>query len=191
MAIQLLFGISSLHSMNIFHRDIKPANILLSKNSSEAKLADMNVSIICKTGLARTQTGTPYYTSPEVWMERPYDGKSDVWSLGCVLYEMAAQSPPFTAKDIASLKRRITENDFQRIPSIYSDELESFIRMCLTKDQWKRPSAKDLLQLSIIKSKMKSFPEERFNQDSFLPPLSHKNTLLETIKVPSRNLSAC
>ena len=67
----------------------------------------MNVSIISKTGFAKTQTGTPYYASPEVWLERPYDGKSDIWSLGCVLYEMAAQKPPFTAADIPSLRRRI------------------------------------------------------------------------------------
>lgn len=64
MAIQLLHGIRALHALNIFHRDIKPANILLSKNDEIAKLGDMNVSIIAKTGLATTQTGTPYYASP-------------------------------------------------------------------------------------------------------------------------------
>jgi len=86
VALQLLFGIKALHSMKIFHRDIKPANILLTKNEECAKLADMNVSVISKTGMASTQTGTPTYASPEVWMERPYSGKSDIWSLGCVLY---------------------------------------------------------------------------------------------------------
>ena len=50
----------------------------------------MNVSVISKTGLASTQTGTPYYASPEVWQDLPYDMKSDMWSLGCVIYEMAA-----------------------------------------------------------------------------------------------------
>lgn len=64
IAIQILHGVQALHSLNVFHRDIKPANILLTKNDEVAKLADMNVSIISKTGLARTQTGTPYYASP-------------------------------------------------------------------------------------------------------------------------------
>ena len=68
IAIQLLFGVKALHELNVFHRDIKPANILLTSGDSEAKLADMNVSIISKTGFAKTQTGTPYYASPEVWL---------------------------------------------------------------------------------------------------------------------------
>lgn len=50
----------------------------------------MNVSKVLKKGLAYTQTGTPYYASPEVWQDLPYDMKSDIWSLGCVIYEMAA-----------------------------------------------------------------------------------------------------
>lgn len=57
----------------------------------------MNVSKIAKKGLLSTQTGTPYYASPEVWKDRPYDNKSDIWSLGCVLYEMATLLPPFRA----------------------------------------------------------------------------------------------
>lgn len=67
----------------------------------------MNVSVVTKNGMAMTQTGTPYYSSPEVWMERPYSGKSDIWSLGCVIYEMATLKTPFTAADLPSLKRRI------------------------------------------------------------------------------------
>ena len=81
----------------------------------------MNVSVISKTGMASTQTGTPYYASPEVWMEKPYNGKSDIWSLGCVLYEMATQRPPFSASDLTSLKRRIIENEVERIPKVYSE----------------------------------------------------------------------
>jgi NIMA (never in mitosis gene a)-related kinase len=109
--------------MNIFHRDIKSANILLTKHAQETRLADMNVSKISKSGLAVTQTGTPYYASPEVWSDLPYNGKCDIWSLGCVLYEMAAQRPPFTAHDIHTLKKRISAGVFDRIPSFYSEEL--------------------------------------------------------------------
>ena len=76
--------------MNILHRDMKSANIFLYKDGL-AKLGDLNVSKITKHGgLSYTQTGTPYYASPEVWKDKPYDGKSDVWSLGCVIYEMCA-----------------------------------------------------------------------------------------------------
>lgn len=80
-------GLKALHDIKIYHRDMKSANIFLNKDGT-VKLGDMNVSKIAKKGLLYTQTGTPYYASPEVWKDKPYDHKSDVWSLGCVLYEM-------------------------------------------------------------------------------------------------------
>lgn len=67
----------------------------------------MNVSKVAKKGLLYTQTGTPYYASPEVWKDQPYDSKSDVWSLGCVVYEMAALKPPFRAEDMEGLYKRV------------------------------------------------------------------------------------
>jgi NIMA (never in mitosis gene a)-related kinase len=68
VAYQTLKGLSTLHSMNILHRDIKSANIFFNKNYNSIKLADLNVSIVTANGMAKTQTGTPYYASPEVWM---------------------------------------------------------------------------------------------------------------------------
>ena len=77
------------------HRDLKSANIFL-YNDMTSKLGDMNVSKVTnQAGLNYTQTGTPYYASPEVWKDEPYDVKSDVWSLGCVIYEMVTLKPPF------------------------------------------------------------------------------------------------
>jgi NIMA (never in mitosis gene a)-related kinase 1/4/5 len=68
------------------HRDIKPANVFLTKHGT-AKLGDLNVSkVATTTQLCRTQTGTPYYASPEIWRDEPYDKSSDIWSLGCTLY---------------------------------------------------------------------------------------------------------
>ena len=137
--------------MKIFHRDIKPANILLSKAEDCAKLADMNVSVISKTGMASTQTGTPAYASPEVWMEKPYSGKSDIWSLGCLIYEMAALKPPFMAGDLQGLKKCIIGSDYDPIPASYSKELQALVKMCLEKDQKARPSAQEILNLSQVK----------------------------------------
>lgn len=90
------------------HRDLK-VNIIVNKQSANvflnkdftAKLGDMNVSKVAnKNGLNFTQTGTPYYASPEVWKDEPYSNKSDIWSLGCVLYEMTTLKPPFNADDM-------------------------------------------------------------------------------------------
>jgi len=77
------------------HRDLKCANVFMSNNG--VKLGDLNVSKVAKQGLVYTQTGTPYYASPEVWSGKPYDFKSDIWSLGCVIYEVATLNPPFKA----------------------------------------------------------------------------------------------
>lgn len=83
----MMQGLKQLHDKKIVHRDIKCANVFLMKDG-DLKLGDLNVSKVAKQGMLQTQTGTPYYASPEVWNDKPYDLKSDIWSAGCVLYEM-------------------------------------------------------------------------------------------------------
>lgn len=84
--------------MKILHRDLKSANVFLTRDGV-IKLGDLNVSkMVLK--MCQTQTGTPYYASPEIWKDQPYDKKSDIWSLGCVLYEAISLKPPFRANDM-------------------------------------------------------------------------------------------
>jgi len=116
-----------LHQMKIFHRDLKSANIFLFKNGT-VKLGDLNVSKVAKRGLLYTQTGTPYYASPEVWRDQPYDIKSDIWSLGCVLYEMVCFKTPFRATDMKTLYEKVLKGHYQKIPSTYSVELSNLIK---------------------------------------------------------------
>ncbi len=111
-----------LHAIKIFHRDLKSANVFLTKDGN-AKLGDLNVSKVAKKGLLYTQTGTPYYASPEVWKDQPYDSKSDIWSLGCVLYEMTTLKPPFRANDMNGLYKRVLKGQYPKIPSNYSSDL--------------------------------------------------------------------
>jgi NIMA (never in mitosis gene a)-related kinase len=108
--------------MKIFHRDLKSANVFLSKDGN-TKLGDLNVSKVAKKGLLYTQTGTPYYASPEVWRDQPYDHKSDIWSLGCVLYEMTTLKPPFRANDMNGLYKRVLKGVYPKIPGNYSSDL--------------------------------------------------------------------
>lgn len=87
--IQICQGLRNLHKANILHRDIKAQNIFL-VSAREVKIGDLGVAKITKGGMAHTQIGTPYYMSPEIWRSRPYNKKSDIWSLGCLLYELAS-----------------------------------------------------------------------------------------------------
>lgn len=133
------------------HRDIKCANILISAKG-ECKLADFNVSKVVshKEGFLHTQTGTPYYASPEVWKDRPYDFKSDVWSLGCVLYEMAALRPPFKANDMKGLFKKVIAANYPPIPNRYSAEFKDLIAMMLQPNPNLRLGVDELISSPIL-----------------------------------------
>ena len=116
---QMVEGLVALHNNKIVHRDIKCANIFLSKEGG-VKLGDMNVSKIAKAGVMQTQTGTPYYCPPEVWKDKPYNEKCDIWSLGCVIYELTSLKPPFLAKNMQELFSKVTAGKYPAIPKHFS-----------------------------------------------------------------------
>ena len=149
IAVQLCQALAHLHSLNILHRDIKSANVFMS-SEGVVKLGDLNVSKVAKDGLLRTQTGTPYYASPEVWRDMPYDGRSDVWSLGCVLYEAAALKPPFRAEDMQGLYRKVVKGEYPRIPRGYSNDLVAFLDTMLQVDPSRRLTSAQLLLHPIL-----------------------------------------
>lgn len=127
---QIVRGLKALHDLKIIHRDIKCANIFLTKDGI-VKLGDLNVSKVAKRGLLSTQTGTPYYASPEVWMDKPYNYKSDIWSLGCVLYEMTVLMPPFRAQSMQGLANKVKRGVFDPLPMNFSKDLSQMIKSCL------------------------------------------------------------
>jgi NIMA (never in mitosis gene a)-related kinase len=142
-------GLKALHDINILHRDLKCANVFCTSDG-KFKLGDLNVSKVAKRGMARTQTGTPYYTSPEVWNDKPYDSKCDIWSLGCVVYEMASLHPPFRASNLKELYAKIQRGLYESIPRFYSDDLKNIISLCLKVAASQRLSANELLTHPII-----------------------------------------
>jgi len=189
--IQLVKGLKALHDLKILHRDMKSANVFLFSNGC-AKLGDLNVSKVARRGLGYTQTGTPYYASPEVWKDKPYDHKSDVWSLGCVLYEMITLRPPFRAKDMEGLFNKVCKGQFSRIPDRFSDDLFKIVQYLLQVNSIQRPSCEQILQHPIVLKRIeyfKSFGTEEENEDKCLLKTIHmpKNLLFLSDKLPKPN----
>lgn len=137
--IMVVRGLKALHDLEIMHRDLKSANVFLNKDNS-GLLGDMNVSKVAEKGLSYTQTGTPYYASPEVWRDEAYDVKSDIWSLGCVLYEMITLKPPFRAENMQGLYKKVLRGNYPKISKQYSTDIQTVVRSLLQVSPKKRPN---------------------------------------------------
>ena len=150
--VQLIIGIYYLHFSKCIHRDLKTANIFLKKNGT-IKIGDLGVSKFLKNTLAETFTGTPLYMAPEMLNNLPYDCKVDIWSLGCIVYELCALEPPFSGRNMEELFKNIKAGRYIPIPNIYSNDLRKIIALMLQTNPKQRISSEELLYNPIIKSK--------------------------------------
>ena len=183
--IQITRGLKSLHNLNILHRDFKSANIFLF-STGEAKIGDLNVSKIMNKGLGNTQTGTPYYASPEVWNNSPYDCKSDIWSLGCILYEMLTLNPPFNADDFEGLYKKVMAGKYNKINSRYSEDMNELLKLLFKIDPKERPNCDEILKLDFIRKRIDFFKAEAGLDFNSIDTMDD-NELLKTIRL-SKNL---
>ena len=179
--IQMVKGLKALHDLNILHRDLKSANIFLFSDGS-AKIGDLNVSKVVNKGLGYTQTGTPYYASPEVWKDQPYDIKSDIWSLGCVTFEMLALRPPFRAENMDKLYNKVIKGQYGKISDRYSDDIKEIIKLLLKVNPKERPNCTQILNHDIIKKRLDFFQVQSGFEDEL--DTNDEGVLLKTIKVP-------
>jgi NIMA (never in mitosis gene a)-related kinase len=182
--IQICQGLKSLHGANILHRDIKAQNIFLI-TAREIKIGDLGVAKVTKGGMAYTQIGTPYYMSPEIWRRRPYNKKSDIWSLGCLLYELATLKHPFEARDERSLAEKVMRGVYAPIPSSYSTDLSTMVRILLNVDPSRRPTVDEILNHPIVLKRIESQSVKCGGPEVMREP---PKGLVETIRVP-RQLS--
>lgn len=152
--IQICLGIYALHSKNILHRDLKTLNIFLTMDNS-VRIGDLGVATVLNPngGFLVKKVGTPYYLSPEVCEDKPYNHKWDIWSLGCILYEIWSLKHPFEAKTQAELMIKIIKGKYKRIPKTYSKHLSDMIHWLLTKRSNKRPSITDIIKDSFFQKK--------------------------------------
>ncbi|MCQ2819281.1 MAG: serine/threonine-protein kinase Nek [archaeon] len=178
--IQILTGLKFLHDNKIIHRDLKSANLFLMKDGT-LKIGDLNVSKITKLGMAYTQAGTPYYASPEIWRDKPYDYKTDIWSVGCIIYELCMLKPPFRGTSLKDLCNKIQRGSYNPLSKFYSKELSNIVSLMIRHKPEDRPSAEQLLKSDIIQNKIK---ELRMNKESNGFELKGKVNLINTIKIP-------
>ena len=143
--IQISIGLYYIHSKKILHRDIKTLNIFLTKELN-GKIGDLGVAKVLEgTNHAMTFIGTPYYVSPEMCQNKPYNEKSDIWALGCILYELITFCHPFTASNQAALFIKILHGNYTPLPGRTSKDLVNMVKFILQKNYIKRPSMKDII----------------------------------------------
>ena len=191
--IKITLGLAAIHKLKILHRDLKTLNIFLC-NNLEIKIGDLGVAKILNNSgsFAKTLIGTPYYLSPELCEEKPYNNKSDIWALGCIIYELCTFQHPFSAKSQAGLIIKILKENPEVIGNYYSIELQNIINNIFEKNMEKRPSCFDILTNDIILNKAKNFG--LLNEISKLYPEFHKINLLinnknKKILIYNKNIS--
>ena len=165
-AVQILQGLQALHDRKIIHRDIKPENIFVSEDLETLKIGDLNVSKILRNkSMTSTVVGTPYYLAPEIWKNAMYDYRCDVFSFGCVLYELTALKVPFRGSSIAELFKQIEYGKVPELPRQYSKDLFEYICSSLTKNFKKRPTVKKLLQAREVSKRKSQFRDLIFSEN--------------------------
>nr|XP_042901632.1 serine/threonine-protein kinase Nek8 isoform X2 [Parasteatoda tepidariorum] len=143
---QMVYTLQHVHGKLILHRDLKSQNILLNEKQNVIKIGDFGISkVLTSKSKAYTVVGTPCYISPELCEGKPYNQKSDIWALGCVLYELMTLKRPFDAATLPALIMKIMKGSFDPVPNIYSLELRKLLSSMLNLDSNQRPTAAQIM----------------------------------------------
>merc|ERR1719316_112280 len=151
--VQTCFALHHVHKQRTLHRDLKTQNIFLMQ-SGQIKLGDFGIARLLDAtkDYAKTMVGTPYYLSPEIIEDRPYNFKSDIWSCGVVLYEMTTLKHPFDADSLVILASKILKDQYPPPDAMYTADLKELIRRMLCKDASMRPLIKEILSVPFLQA---------------------------------------
>lgn len=156
---QIVKGVAFLHARNVLHRDLKPHNVFLFRSSEQSTgiltgvrtvVGDFGSSktLSSSAALAQTVVGSPLYMSPELLESEPHGPPTDVWSLGCLLYELLVGQPPFRAPSYPAVVRKITRGEYAplTVEQAGDDKVRELVGLMLQRDPSRRPTADDLLK---------------------------------------------
>ncbi|XP_034986179.1 serine/threonine-protein kinase Nek11 isoform X3 [Zootoca vivipara] len=177
-----------MHERRILHRDLKAKNIFLKNNL--LKIGDFGVSrlLMGSCDLATTFTGTPFYMSPEALQHQGYDTKSDIWSLGCILYEMCCLDHAFTGHNFLSIVLKIVEGEAPSLPAIYPSELDTLLHSMLSKDPSQRPSAAEILRIPYVRDQLQNMKCKFTNMTLKDPALNSQEEAAHIINVVQKKV---
>ncbi|XP_043559459.1 serine/threonine-protein kinase Nek1 isoform X4 [Chiloscyllium plagiosum] len=145
--VQICLALKHVHDRKILHRDIKSQNIFLTKGGT-VQLGDFGIARVLNSTveLARTCIGTPYYLSPEICENKPYNNKSDIWALGCVLYEMCTLKHAFEAGNMKNLVLKIIRGSYPPVSVHYTYDLRNLMSQLFKRNPRDRPSVSSILK---------------------------------------------
>ncbi|XP_010285262.1 PREDICTED: serine/threonine-protein kinase Nek5 [Phaethon lepturus] len=168
--VQISLGLKHIHDKKILHRDVKAQNIFLSNNGKVAKLGDFGIARQLNSTMefAHTCVGTPYYLSPEICENRPYNNKTDIWSLGCVLYELCTLKHPFEGNSLHQLVLKICRGRFHPVSPNYSYDLRILISQLFKISPRDRPSINSILRKPFLQKLILRFlpPEVKLSHSA-------------------------
>ncbi|KAM9709941.1 serine/threonine-protein kinase Nek5 [Menidia menidia] len=175
--VQICLGLKHIHDRKILHRDIKAQNIFLTSGGMKAKLGDFGIARMLNNTmeLARTCVGTPYYLSPEICESRPYNNKTDIWSLGCVLYELCTLRHPFEGVSLRQLISKICRGRYTPVPSRYSHDLRLLITQLFKVNPRDRPSVSSVLRRPFFEKHISKHLNTQEMQAEFSHTVLHRN----------------
>nr|XP_048703632.1 serine/threonine-protein kinase Nek1 isoform X3 [Caretta caretta] len=173
--VQICLALKHVHDRKILHRDIKSQNIFLTKDGT-IQLGDFGIARVLNSTveLARTCIGTPYYLSPEICRNKPYNNKSDIWALGCVLYEMCTLKHAFEAGNMKNLVLKIISGSFPPVSLHYSYDLRYLLSQLFKRNPRDRPSVNSILEKIFIAKRVEKFLTPQLIADEFSHKVFHK-----------------
>jgi NIMA (never in mitosis gene a)-related kinase len=160
--VQIALAIKHIHNLNILHRDIKSQNVFLTSQGL-AKLGDFGIAkeLVAESNFARTLIGTPYNMSPELCEDKPYNQKSDVWSFGCLLYEMLTLNHAFNGTSLPALIMKIVHGNYPPVPATYSEPMRALCHSMLATQPDDRPSISEVLATPMVTTCLQKIVSQR------------------------------